>query len=255
MGGPASIEESVANDSPVRGGATAASVRAAVEALDPEARLRWERDCVARARRGDQRAFGELYSAYAGALFQRVLMPRLGNRAAAEDALSETFRTLLERLDRYDDQGISIWHWLSRVAVNKATDMHRVKGRTSRALANFEGLLAPLRGEGDNPAVATEDARHFDRLRGRVADVLGRINPRYRRAIELRFLEDQSRQTCAEALEVKLGTFDVLLLRALRAFRKEWDALGGGGTDIEDGGAPDSNMQGGGIAGMLPEET
>ena len=53
--------------------------------------------------------------------------------------------------------------------------------------------------------------------------MLARLNPRYRRALELRFFEERSRQECAAALEVKLGTFDVLLLRALRAFRKEWD--------------------------------
>jgi RNA polymerase sigma-70 factor (ECF subfamily) len=55
--------------------------------------------------------------------------------------------------------------------------------------------------------------------------VLERLNDRYRRAIELRFLEELSRESCAAALDVKLGTFDVLLLRALRAFRKDWDAV------------------------------
>ena len=34
-------------------------------------------------------------------------------------------------------------------------------------------------------------------------------------------------EECAAAMDVKLGTFDVLLLRALRSFRKEWDALVG----------------------------
>jgi RNA polymerase sigma-70 factor (ECF subfamily) len=48
------------------------------------------------------------------------------------------------------------------------------------------------------------------------------LNARYRRAIELRFVEEFSREECAAALDVKIGTFDVLLLRALRAFRKEW---------------------------------
>lgn len=200
------------------------------EGLDSEERLRWERRCLERARRGDRRAFAELYEAYAGPLYGRVLMPRLGNAQAAEDALSETFRTLLERMDRYEDQGKSIYHWLSRVAVNKANDMHRVKGRTSRALANFESLLAPLTGAVDDPAELTEDRDEQARLAQVVHDVLGRINPRYRRAIELRFLEDRPRQACAEALEVKLGTFDVLILRALRSFRKEWEAVVGSAT-------------------------
>src|SRR5687768_17700454 len=114
-------------------------------AFDSPEHRRWERDCLARAQRGDRSAFAELYRTFQGPLMGRILMPRLGNRQAAEDALSETFRTLLERLDGFEDQGVSLWHWLSKVAVNKATDLHRVKGRTRRALVNFEGLMAPLR--------------------------------------------------------------------------------------------------------------
>jgi len=185
--------------------------------------LAWERRCIAAARKGDRAAFAELYRRYAPELFRRVLMPRLGNRQAAEDALSETFRTFLERIDKYEDQGKSVWYWLARVSVNKATDMHRVKGRTNRALANFKSLLDPLREGPGNPESEAFVEIEKERLGEAVQETMERLNPRYRRAIELRFLEDKSRQDCAEALEVKLGTFDVLILRALRAFRKEWE--------------------------------
>jgi RNA polymerase sigma-70 factor, ECF subfamily len=195
------------------------------DVADDRERLKWERDCLDRARRGDRAAFAELYHAFAPELFRRVLMPRLGNRQAAEDALAETFRTLLERLDDYEDQGKSVWHWLCRIAINKATDMHRVKGRTSRALANFEGLLKPLAIGPSDPSAELALRVESDHVKRVVAEVLERLNPRYRRAIELRFLEDKSRERCAEALEVKIGTFDVLLLRALRSFRKEWDTV------------------------------
>ncbi|MEM9191196.1 MAG: sigma-70 family RNA polymerase sigma factor, partial [Myxococcota bacterium] len=172
------------------------------DSFDSRARLRWERQCLTRAKKGDREAFGELYRAFAPELFRRILMPRLGNRAAAEDALSETFRTLYERIDRYEDQGKSLWHWLSRVAVNKATDMHRVKGRTSRALANFESLLAPLQPGPATPGDAVEARTEREALVQRVGEVLERINPRYRKAIELRFLQDRPRQECADVLEV-----------------------------------------------------
>ena len=56
-----------------------------------------------------------------------------------------------------------------------------------------------------------------------MTQVLQALNPRYRRAIELRFLEEHPRERCAQLMEVKLGTFDVVLLRALRAFRKNWE--------------------------------
>jgi len=184
-----------------------------------------ERDLLARTRRGEREAVAELYRAFAPRLFARVLMPKLGNRQAAEDALSETFRKALEKLDRYDDRGTSFYFWLSRIATNEATDMHRVKARTRRALTSFEELLAPLRPSAPRPEKELAEAEQLAMLRETVSAVLERINPRYARAISLRFFEDRSREECAAGLDVKIGTFDVVLLRALRAFRKEWEAF------------------------------
>src|SRR5689334_21241613 len=65
---------------------------------DPEW-LRREAELLDRARRGDRDAFGELYRTFAAPLFAKCLLPRLGDRAAAEDALAESFRSLLDHLD------------------------------------------------------------------------------------------------------------------------------------------------------------
>ncbi|MGE0786777.1 MAG: RNA polymerase sigma factor [Sandaracinaceae bacterium] len=184
-----------------------------------------ERRLVERMREGDQRAITEIYRAFAPRLFSRVLMPKLGNRDAAEDALGETFRTGIEKLSTWDDKGVSLYFWLARIAANKATDMHRVKARTRRALASFEELLAPLRPSAPRPEKQLVEKERDALLKENVEASLARINPRYAHAIRLRFLEDKSREACAEILDVKIGTFDVLLLRALRAFKKEWCAL------------------------------
>lgn len=184
-----------------------------------------ERELLERMREGDQRAISEIYRAFAPRLFSTVLMPKLGNRQAAEDALSETFRVGIEKLHQFDAKGTSLYFWLARIAANKATDMHRVKARTRRALASFEELLAPLRPSAPRPEKELAKKERDAMLKEYVQMTLSRINPRYARAIELRFFEDRSREACADLMEVKLGTFDVVLLRALRAFRKEWDAL------------------------------
>jgi RNA polymerase sigma-70 factor (ECF subfamily) len=190
-------------------------------------RLGWERGRVARARQGDRQAFAELYEAYAGTLYARVLLPKLGDERAAEDALSEAFREVLEHLDRFEDRGDGIWPWLVRIGTNKALDMHRVKSRTGRALASFEGLMEPLRRAPIDPADATEAKREQARVRGVVDRALAAVHARYRRAIELRYFEEREREDCARALGVTVATFDVVLLRALRAFRREWDAIVG----------------------------
>jgi len=193
-----------------------------VEDLNRADRLQWEHERIARARGGDQDAFAELYRAYAPAIFSRVLVPKLGNRAAAEDALSETFRTAYERLGTFEERGKSLYFWIARIATNKALDMHRARNTTGRALASFENLLAPLGEAPPDPGELLEARVDIVRVREAVQAVLSRINARYRQAIVLRFVEELTREDCAVRMEVKLGTFDVLLLRALRAFRKEW---------------------------------
>ena len=185
----------------------------------------WERALVARAARGDSEAFGEIYDAFADRIYGRVLYPLLGNTAAAEDALSETFRAAYQRLDTYQSGEVSIYFWLARIAKNKALDMHRARKVTGRALCSFEALLEPLRSGPDSPEQLLDAAVSRRALGEAVQTTLGQINERYREAIALRFLEDHPREVCAERLGVKLGTFDVLILRALRAFRKRWELL------------------------------
>jgi RNA polymerase sigma-70 factor (ECF subfamily) len=200
-----------------------------------------ERRCLTALRRGDRAAFQRLYQVLAPPLYARILLPRLGDPAAAEEALADTFARAIERLDSYHDRGRSIWSWLVTIAVNRALDLHRERARAGRALAGFQALLAPILGDGEAPR---DEGLDEAKLREAVAAALARLNPRYRRALELRFFEERDRAECATALEVKIGTFDVVLLRALRAFRAAWldsgakelgAPAGGGGVRIADG--------------------
>ena len=184
-----------------------------------------ERPLLDRARRGDAEAFGQLYEAFADVLFCQVLLPKLGNRSAAEEALAETFRAAWEKLPRFESRGVSAFFWLARIAENKAADAHRELARTGQGLARFESLLGPLRTALEGPAEAAERRDELERLRQAIARTLEGLNPRYRRALQLRLLEDRSRQECAQALEVTVPTFDVLLLRAVRAFRAAWEGM------------------------------
>ena len=154
-------------------------------------------------------------------LYARILLPQLGDAQAAEDVLAETFARAIERLDGYQDRGGSIWSWLVTIARNRALDLHRARARDGRAAGQLRGAAraASLGERGDAGDAGPRPASGcVTRWRRRCR----RINPRYRRALELRFFEERERAECAALLEVKLGTFDVLLLRALRAFRAEW---------------------------------
>jgi RNA polymerase sigma-70 factor (ECF subfamily) len=183
-----------------------------------------ERELMERARGGSRDAMAELYAAFAPSLYAEVLMPRVGGDvAAAEDALAETFREVFARLGDWRDEGKSLWSFAARVAMTKAIDLHRARSREGRALTNYARLVAPILPAPEDPGEAMAREADGARIRERVAEVLGRIHERYRRAIELRFFEERSREACAEALGVSVSTFDVVLLRAVRAFRKEWE--------------------------------
>jgi RNA polymerase sigma factor (sigma-70 family) len=190
--------------------------------FDDPAWLDRERGWLSALKRGDRRAFDSLFQAYALPLYRQVLLPRLGEPAAAEDALAETFRKAFQQLQdgRYTDQGKGLWPYLATIATNQTHDLHREQTRRGRALAEFAALLQML------PA-STPGGDDATALRSAVGHTLVRLNERYRRAIELRFIEERAREDCAAALAVKLETFDVLLLRALRAFRKQWQEIHG----------------------------
>lgn len=184
---------------------------------DPEYVTR-DREWLAALRRREPFAFERLFQLHAQALYRRVLLPRLGNAAAAEDVLADTFQRAFERIGDFEDRGKGVWGWLATIAANRARDLHREQARRGRALVGFTALLEPLE---DAPSL--DGSLEQQRLRARVERVLARLTPRYRRAVELRFFEERSREECAALLEVKIGTFDVVLLRALRSFRKAWD--------------------------------
>ena len=185
--------------------------------LSDDTSLQWERACLARARTGDREAFSELYRVFAPTLYARVLLPKLGERQAAEDALAETFRSLLEQLPELDCEH-SVWPWLCRVGSHKASDVFRRYQRARKAVASCERLLVPLLG-----TIEPEHNPDRERLAQAISRLLTELPVRQREAIELRFFEERSRQECAERMQLKLGTFDVLLLRALRAFRAQWE--------------------------------
>lgn len=182
-----------------------------------------DNELCARAQAGDREAFAQLYERYAGELYRKVLMPRCGRPELAEEALAETFRTVLHALARYEPHEAGPWPWLARVAASKVMDVHRAQQRKTRALANFTRLVAPLVPD-TVPADEAQRGRERADVARAVQAVLEALKPRYRRAIELRFFEELGREACAEAMHITLGNFDVTLLRALRAFKAEWES-------------------------------
>ncbi len=180
---------------------------------------------VVAAQSGDRAALGKLLRNQGQRLYRSVLLPRLGSAALAEEALGTTFLKAVEHFSDYQWQPCGLYPWLRRIALHVAIDQLRRRKR--------ECLFSPedLEREAGQALAPHEDPdqlelRDLAAARQQVTALMERLNPRYAEAIRLRLLDGHSREHCAEALSVKLGTFDVLLHRAVHAIRQLLSAEG-----------------------------
>ncbi|MEB2313450.1 MAG: RNA polymerase sigma factor [Sorangiineae bacterium] len=178
-----------------------------------------ERALAARAQAGDRAALGELLRRHGPRLYRAVLLPRLGSRAAAEEALSVTYMKVVERFAQFSWQDVGVYPWLRVVALRVALDQLRARKREVLfEPADLERELEHARDDARQPDVL--ERHDLAIARERVERVLARLNPRYSLAIRLRVLEERSREEAARELEVSVGTLDVVLHRAMAALRK-----------------------------------
>ncbi len=170
-------------------------------------------------RKGDRAAAATLYAWYGDCLFREVLLPRLPQREAAEDVLRDTFRIVLERIEQYrPDANRSIYFWIRRIAINRATDVVRAQARARRL---EDAVEAEERAHASS--AAPDEGVEADERRRAIEAALTRLNPRYAEALQLRLLDDLDRDACAERMAVTVGNFDVILHRACAAFRKVYE--------------------------------
>jgi RNA polymerase sigma factor (sigma-70 family) len=186
------------------------------------AELEEEQRLVEEAQRGNLDAMRPILERYAQPLYGTVILPRLGDSASAEEVLRDTLATAVEKIGRFTWQGKSIYPWLRQIAINKVYDVHR-QSKRSRRLADAMVHEIPVETDPDSHADAQLIADQERRVhRERIEDTMGLLQERYRTAIELRLIQELPREECAKRLGVTIGTFDVLLFRAVRAFRKHF---------------------------------
>ncbi|HEY3806363.1 MAG TPA: RNA polymerase sigma factor [Kofleriaceae bacterium] len=184
--------------------------------------LEEEQRLVEAAQAGNLDAMRPLLDRYAQPLYGTVILPRLGDTASAEEVLRDTLATAVEKIGRFTWRGKSIYPWLRQIAINKVYDVHR-QSKRSRRLADAMAQEVPSETEPETHADAQLIADQERRSnRERIDETLDQLAERYRRAIELRLIQELPREVCARRLNVTIGTFDVLLFRAVRAFRKQF---------------------------------
>ncbi|GET30882.1 DNA-directed RNA polymerase sigma-70 factor [Prolixibacter sp. SD074] len=171
-------------------------------------------ELVRLAREGDGHAFARLMNRYKDAIYF-MLLKMVNNRADAEDLTIEAFGKAFTNLHQYSPK-FAFSTWLFRIASNNGIDFLR-KRRTN---------TVPL----ENPDTDRNDSEYNSNfksetlspeekyIRQQRANILrrmvGRLKPRYRMLVELRYFKEYSYDEIAKELNLPLGTVKVQLFRA-----------------------------------------
>jgi RNA polymerase sigma factor (sigma-70 family) len=141
----------------------------------------------------------------------RLMYARVGNRPDAEDLTSEVFRTALGPLRLGSSKGEVRSYLLITAQTVLASHWRRTLGLPVSSIdpeADLRSLSEPS--QPDEPSDAPQRANK----------ILAALPDRYRRILELRFLEACSIKEAAAAMDVSVGNAKVLQHRALRMAAK-----------------------------------
>lgn len=172
---------------------------------------------VARAKAGDDKAYGEILHRYKDSIYFMALK-MVNNKDDANDLMIETFGKAFENLDKYKpDYAFSTW--LYRIATNNCIDFIRKKRLKLVSIDNVESddegtnnSNNPMQIKSDalNPEEASIKKQRIEQLKNIIED----LPNRYRVLIKLRYFEERSYDEIAEELDIPLGTVKAQLFRA-----------------------------------------
>jgi RNA polymerase sigma-70 factor (ECF subfamily) len=173
-----------------------------------------DRALVEEALKGNLEAFNELVRTYQDYLFGLVVRV-VNDRDAANDAVQEAFFSCYRNLERF--RGDSFRSWLTRIALNAATDVLRYrKRRPADPFPEWED-------DSWQPPADEEASPERQQMRRQtshmLAQALAQITEDQRRAIILFDVEGYDYQEIADMTGVSLGTVKSRIHRGRLALR------------------------------------
>lgn len=171
---------------------------------------------LARARKNDRLAFGELVRRHQHSAL-RVAAVISGSTEEAKDIVQDAFVNVHRKLDSYRGTG-SVRSWMLRVVANHAKNHVRSRIRRIWREDQHAGLL--VRMEDGTEQQAVQRLEDFA-----VAQALGRLQLRDREVLGCRFVAELSEAETAVVLDVPVGTVKSRTSRALAKLQSELERV------------------------------
>src|SRR5687768_10599678 len=182
---------------------------------------------VAAVRRGDDRAFEELYQRYCRRIHAYVF-GMVKDHQRAEDVTQEVFVSALRRM-RATERPIAFKPWVYEIAKNACIDQFRRSKRAEEVSYDAEEGLAPadygrLVSHEPVPDAAFVAKQQLDDLCG----AFGGLSDAHHQILVLRELEGLSYREIGEKMGMSRPAVESTLFRARRRLTEEYDELASG---------------------------
>ncbi len=177
-----------------------------------------EQILIQRAVRGDQRAYSSLYHAHCARIAATVAQ-RTDYDDDIDDLVQQTFIRAFRALPRFrGDAAFSTW--LTRIAMNVCNSHH--DGR--RVTLPLDALDRTPESAGHCPKPRPDQVLQQKQQVGRVVREIDALPERYRRALQLHYIEDRPYPEIVEQLGVPSGTIKTWLHRGRNRIRASIEA-------------------------------
>ncbi|OJI06406.1 hypothetical protein BK004_03625 [bacterium CG10_46_32] len=173
-----------------------------------------ERDIVERAKKDDH-AFEMLYNHYFPKIYGYIFK-RVGNHSVAEDIVSITFMKVLVNIKGYEHRGHTFGAWVYRIATNNLTDYYRKRVHNKDVDIGEAQEIQDHRAGPEEQVVQLENRQHIE-------IILKKLSKRYQHVLHLKFFAELSISEISAALSISENNARVLLHRALKQFRREYE--------------------------------
>ncbi|NVO09002.1 MAG: sigma-70 family RNA polymerase sigma factor [Bacteroidales bacterium] len=171
---------------------------------------------VEQAMLGDQKAYAELLDRYKDAIYF-MLLKMVNNKSDAEDLTIEAFGKAFKNIHQYTPN-YAFSTWLFKIATNNCIDFIRKKKANLISIDNTaedqEGPISSPTAHLQSSNLDPEEQLIKEQNIKLIQEVVGKLKPRYRKLIELRYFSEFSYEEIAEELDLPIGTVKAQLFRA-----------------------------------------
>ena len=155
-----------------------------------------------------QDAFAKIYDLYASAIYG-VILKICRSEVLAQEVLQDTFLTVWNKSNLYDEEKASFYTWVYRIARNKS--LNAIRSSEKHIIQNEnEGVYTT--------EVEINEEDSFIQIKGSLDD----LQPHHKRAIELVFFRGYTHREAYKEMDVPLGTFKSYIRQALKQLKENY---------------------------------